>query len=323
MLIMIRKNIRAIASAAITVAFVAYIYINRHSIFGAFADIQTVYLIPVIIGQLGIQLSNAALLKTTTKPLKVHLSFFESFKLTMISSFVNFFTPVVGGASTRAVYLKREHDLAYSSFLGVIYSNYLIIFVVSFFTGLMALVSISGALSVSAGKIVAIFFAAGTVFSLLFMLFGHLITNRLNQSDVKKPLIRKVSKKIALVDQGWSLIRRDRITMLSMTACSIATTASVTILYWGAMKSLGINTGLNIALLYSALAIVGLLINITPGSLGIREAVYASIYTVTAIGAQQVVAFSLIDRMTQLILLGIGWILFNRAILKGFSKKDF
>jgi len=60
---------------------------------------------------------------------------------------------------------------------------------------------------------------------------------------------------------------------------------------------------------------VGLLFNVTPGSIGIREAVYAAISSITGIKPRQVVAFSLVDRPMQLLVIGLGWILFSRGLL--------
>jgi len=254
------------------------------------------------------------------KPLKLNIGLWESTKLTAVSSFVNFFTPVVGGASARALYLKREYGLTYSSFVGVVYANYLIIFLVSFLFGLAGLFTISGAISSGVGRTLGTFFSAGVIGSLLFMLLGHKLTGNLRRLNFRNKILKKIAEKVVLVDEGWESIRTNRRAIIMMSLWSAGTMASVTLIYWAAMRCIGLNTGLSVTLIFSALAIVGLLFNITPGSVGIREAIYASIYSISGVGAKQVVAFSLVDRSTQLILLGIGWMLFGRMVMKGIIK---
>jgi uncharacterized membrane protein YbhN (UPF0104 family) len=88
------------------------------------------------------------------------------------------------------------------------------------------------------------------------------------------------------------------------------------------MNSLALHGSVWVALVFSSLAIIGLLFNITPGSVGIREAVYAGMYSVTALTLKQVVAFSLVDRPAQLIVISIGWILFGKSILNAAPDKQ-
>jgi uncharacterized protein (TIRG00374 family) len=303
----------------ISLLFIAYILVNRHAIFGTLKDLSIGYLIIVAIGQLGIQVFNALLMRSTLEPLGKQVGMFEAFRLTTVASFINFFTPVIGGASVRAVYLKTRHGLAYSSFISAVYANYLIIFLVSFLIGLAGLLNIPGATNNRAGKIVALFFLVGIAGSIFFMLVGHRFTNLLRRSSFRSRWARKTVHNIMLVDDGWGAIRKNPQAILFMGIWSACTMLSVVLVYWAAMKSIGLQPTLGVSVMYAALAIVGLLFNITPGSIGIRETVFAAVYSITAITAQQVVAFSLVDRTVQLLLLGAGWLLFNQAVMK---KKD-
>ena len=300
----------------ISLAFIAYIAINWEFISDTLRNLSWKYLSLVIIGQAGIQFFNALLLRSTVEPLEKEVGIFEAFRLTTVASFINFFTPVVGGAGVRALYLKAKHGLAYSTFIGVVYANYLIIFLVSFMLGLLSLFFVPGALSEEAGKIVALFFLAGIAASALFMAAGHKLIYALSKRDFRRQFTKKVAEQIALADKGWRTIRKRSKTLYLMGLWSVCTMLSVVLVYWAAMKSIGLEPTLAISIIYAALAIVGLLFNVTPGSIGIRETVFAAVYSFTAITAQQVVAFSLVDRTVQMLMLGAGWIFFNQAIMK-------
>lgn len=312
---------RIIISAGITFVLIIYIYLNRHSIFGSFTHINLFFLVFVFIGEIGIQVANALVLKSTLSPLKIEIGYSESFRLTVVSSFVNFFTPIVGGASLKAVYLKRSHNISFPAFISVMYGNYLMFFISSFLLGLIAVLAIPGALSNHVGQLIAAFFASGILGSATFMLYGHKITRLLIRRSFKSKLLNSFIHKISLIDEGWTIIRRDTLSIYRMGLWSGVATLFVALAFWGSMKSINIHPSISATIVFAALSIVGLLFNITPGSVGIREAVYASIFTITAISPKQVVAFALIDRPAQLLVIGCGWILFSNRILRGIKQE--
>jgi uncharacterized protein (TIRG00374 family) len=243
------------------------------------------------------------------------MGFLESFRLTIAASFINFFTPIIGGVGVRAVYLKRQHNLGYAAFAGITYANYLIIFLISFLCGLLGILSISGSLNSGVGEVVALFFIAGILTSTVFLLAGHRFIKYIRGRDNSNKIITKIIEKLILFDESWTVIRKSRSTILRMFLWSTATMLSVILLYWSAMAGLGIKSSVSVATSFAALAVVGLLLNITPGSIGIREAMYAGIYSITGIAAQQVVAFSLVDRATQIVILVVGWSLFSGRMI--------
>ncbi len=321
----IQKHIwKTILSVGISVLVVIYIYANRTSIFGSFAHIEPVYLVVVFAGQVGVQIANAYLLQTQLRPFGKSIHILESLKLTVVSSFVNFFTPVVGGASLRAVYLKRAHSLSYASFVGVLYAYYLMFFAISFLIGMIGLAATPGSFSQTAGQVAALFFSAGIVASILFMAFGHKLIRAFDLLPQSNRYARSFTQKIHLIDDGWSVIRHDSRTVISMGLWAAAATFCVALVYWSALHSLGIDGTVWTAIIFASLAIVGLLFNITPGSVGIREAVYAGMYSITMVNPKQVVAFSLIDRPAQLLVITVGWILFGRSIIAAIpsSKQE-
>src|SRR4051812_3750009 len=96
-------KLRTVFSLLITLAFLFYIYRNRAFLLHSLGGIKPGYFIIVILGQIVVQLSNSLILRSSLRPLGVRLHRLEAIKLTSVSSFVNFFTPVVGGASTKTV----------------------------------------------------------------------------------------------------------------------------------------------------------------------------------------------------------------------------
>ncbi len=315
---MVKKSISAktIISFTISILFLVYLYVNRHSILSSLKDIRLEFFALVIIGQILAQISNSFILLSSLKPLGVPLKGFESFRLTVVSSFVNFFTPVVGGASTKAVYLKSKHGLNYPSFVGALYANYVITFLVSFIFGLLGVLMIPNAISMGVGITLVLFFSVGIVGSIFFIIAGHKVVGLIRKIPIKNKVLKNIIHKISLVDEGWQNIRGSKITVAQISFWSACAMASLMLIYWSSIMSIGLKTNLGSFMIYAALASVSLLLNLTPGSIGVRETLYASIRKLSGINAEQVVTFSLVDRAAQLIVLGTSWLFFGNSILK-------
>lgn len=318
----ISKNIKTVTSTLITLLFFTYLFINRQTIFKDIEGIKFQFFILVIVGQIFVQVFNALILRSTLEPLDVKLKNFEALKLTSVSSFVNFFTPVIGGASTKAVYLKSKYGLKYSTFVSALYANYIVTFLISFSFGLAGIFLIPGALQKNVGSTLALIFSFGITCSFLFIVAGHKITGLLMKLSTKNKLFNSVIHKITIVDKGWNNIRKDKTAVLKVCLWSVGLMASLVTIYWGSAASIGIVTDFGSFLVFAALASVSLLFNLTPGSIGIRETLYSAARKITGINAQQVVAFSLVDRVAQLIVIGTSWLLFGHSILKNVNLKN-
>lgn len=306
----------------ITVLFAVYLYFHHHQLLDSFAHIKFRFLLLVLLGQILGQFANSGVLRSSLRPLNVRLGFFESFRVTVVSSFVNFFAPLIGGASTRAVYLKKRHGLAYSSLLSTLYANYGVMFFVSFTFGVIGVLATPHSMS-DVGLVAILFFAAGLIGSLAFIMVGHKFVRLIRRLKIKNRALKSLINKILIVDEGWGLIRKDRQAMIEMCLWSTIANLCLLMIYWAATSSVGITTNFGTFMIYAAMASVSLLLNLTPGNVGIRESLYASIYKITGVGLQKVIAFSLIDRAGQLIIIGLGWLLFGQSIVKNVTpRKD-
>lgn len=313
--------IRKTISVTITLLFLVYLYFNWASIINAIKDVRPAFFGLVIVGQVVAQIANSFVLRSSLSPLGVRLGRLEAFKVTVVSSFVNFFTPVVGGASAKAVYLKSKHGLAYSSFAGALYANYVVMFLISFIFGLVGVLVIPHAISSDTGVALALFLVAGIIGSALFIAFGHQAIKLLHKIPVKNRVVKRFLDKLQLVNDGWDSIKKDKRSIVGIGVWSVGVNGGLMMIYWAATASIGISTNLGAYMIFAALASVSLLFNLTPGSIGVRESLYASVYKITKINIQQVVAFSFVDRAAQLIVLGAAWMLFGNSILKGLDKR--
>lgn len=317
-----KQNIfRTFASVIISFAFAGYIYLHRHPMITAFKGINTKYIALVVISQIAAQLANAGLLRVSISSFVKNLKMTDAFKITLAASSINFFTPVVGGISAKAIYLKRKHQLSYALFTSVIYANYLIAFLFSFLSGTLGLIVLHHGLRSRATQVATLFFGGGIILCLVFMLFSHKLTRQLHRINFKNNVANKIIQKMLSVNEGWETIRNNKKMLINMSAWTGLAMVCTVSSYVFVMKSLNIHSAFGAILIFAALGNVSLLFNITPGNVGIRETIYASTYSITGINLQTVVAFSLLERTTLILFLGVAWVVFGRKIISEAGRK--
>ena len=164
-------------------------------------------------------------------------------------------------------------------------------------------------------------FLAGSVASFLFIIFGHYLTKIIIKLPTNNKITGALREKLVSSDLAWERIRKDRSAVMGVALGSVLLMLSLMLIYWGSTGSLGIRTVPGAYMIFTSLASISLLFNFTPGSIGVRELLYTSAYSLTAISAKQVVAFSLVDRVAQLMVIGAAWSLFGRTIVRAIKTK--
>lgn len=309
-----KSGFKLLLSVGVSLLFVAFIYANRHKVFEIWSNLRPQFLLLILAGQLCVQVVNAMLMHLTVHTLRPSkLTRLEAVKVTLVSSFVNFFAPVVGGTGAKAVYLKHKHSVDYASFASIMYANYLIAFLTSFLFGLAGVILSAQQLKPQA-VLIAGFFAAGAGICLVFMVFSHGLSGLILQQEFS-PRLTGLATKLVKVADGWTVIRQERRALVKMIGFAAAAMAFTVGVYCLAFASLGISASVWAIVVIASLGNVSLLFNVTPGNVGIREAIYASVYSVTGVGAQAIVAFSLLERSLLLLMLGCGWVIFSHQVL--------
>jgi uncharacterized protein (TIRG00374 family) len=306
----------------ITIAFFAYIIIKREEIFNILKGAQPQYLLLVIISQIFLQFFNSRFLIETLKPFKVKLNGFESFKITLASSFVNYMTPVIGGVGFKGVYLKKKYDINYSEYAGIAYGTYLITGISSFIFALAGL-AITGSLRKGSGEgLLALIFFGTALFLVTIAFIGDRYINFIKNKELDKTKwSHRLIEKLILINLGWQKIIKNKLLVFRLLVISLFTLLSAANIYYFAVKAAGLHTSIGSTMIFASLGIVNLLLNLTPGSIGVREGIYASVSSVTGLTLSSVVSFSLIDRTTQIIILFTSWLLWGGQIVNELDFK--
>jgi uncharacterized protein (TIRG00374 family) len=237
------------------------------------------FLIIIMIFSYGLQL------RILLNHYKLNLDYLQCLSLSRASALFNLVLPFLGGASFKAIYLKKYHNFNYSSFvasMGV--ANILHLMVNSVCA--MILIGI-------AGRSILLFSIASIIFSvsLLFFLFGHKL------SKLHFVSLRYLEN---IIDE-WQRIRKDVKTLAKLFFLSTFNLAIIGFNTYVSFIAFSINISLVTSWTIAAFTTITGLMNLIPGNFGIREAIIIAISSMSGIGINEGAHAAALGRILSLI----------------------
>lgn len=300
----IKKIISISILLAIAFFFIFYVYYHI-SDFKQIMIINPLWLIPLtvlfLVGYLFISIQTKALIL----PLGIKLRNLEAYMLSIITGFYNLITPAYGGMAMRAVYLKKKHGFPYTTFLSSLAGIYVISFFITSLLGLISLFFIYQLYHIFNWIILGVFLA-------LFLPLSFLIALSPQFRETKNKFINRFIR----VANGWNLIRRDRkvisvgiiVTIIGL----IINATSLMISYY----VFGINLNFIQALFLTCITNLTILFIITPGNLGITEAVAVFSALILGLTPAQSLPVAILGRVVQMIVMFTLGPIFSYILLK-------
>jgi len=257
-----RRRIWVIIGTGVAVAAMAAALASQRHLVGYLQHVRpgtTVALIAIV---LLFHVSNGILLRAVASKFGVVLTAGEWFGLPFVTAMGNYITPFAGGMLARASYLKLRHSFPYAKFVSVIAATYLIYGWVAGAAGIAAAVLFAEG-SASRGEVI-LFFAA----MLLILSFCALIP------AFRLPGENSLVRFLNSAFEGWILIRRDFSLLIRFFLYTLATILLGGIAFWlafGALSESPVPFGAPFIIsIFSGLSIF---IRVTPGNLGVSEAI--------------------------------------------------
>lgn len=215
----------------------------------------------------------------------LRLRFFEWFGLSAVSTFGNFVVPLRGGAVSNAIYLKRAHGFAYSSFIGILAAVSILAFWVNSLLGLISLLLIY-LLHGFFSQIVTLVFAAS------FLSLSALMWLSPGVEDASHSWFIRFSEAI----NGWRKIRAHSIEIFQTVALLVLNIILITFTTVVEFRILGLEVDISKALFLAIFPAFSSIISLTPANLGVREAFAVLSGIVAHVSIPEVLAVSLLDR---------------------------
>ncbi len=269
-------------------AIALYLDSHRH-ILGAFGEITISAGIYLIMLRILFLMTNGLVLREFTLKFDVRLSIKECFGLSALTSMGNYIAPFSGGLIARAAYLKYRHSFPYAQFATLVASNYLVAFWVV------------GIVGIGASAKFAITTASSSGIVLLFVAVVVVISTVATLPSVKLPGNNFLSKTTNNALEGWHFVKSDRPLLARLAVYSFFNILLNGLSFWVAYTALGLSISFSAALLISLVAVFTILVNITPGNLGIQEAVVSLSSGLLGAGAAEGLLAALLIRAAMLI----------------------
>lgn len=306
---LLSRNLSLLITAVILLIFVAYFIDNAHK-FEPLLHIRFVLLLIIAAADiLSIGISGV-FTKFILEPFNKYIPLKESFYISLLSSVGNFFAPAGAGFGFRAVYLKRKYSFPYSEYLSTLSGNYILVFLVNSFFGLLSLYLLRAKANGQFGVLAAIFLAIFIV-SLLLTIIKVPLKEAKEAGADRAGQIRRILYRIT---HGWNFIASHKPLLGKLIGLTFFNLLLTMIIAWAIFHSLHFSVGFAPLLLFSVLGSLSLFINITPANLGVKEAIYLFSSAVLGLSAPQVLSVALVDRGVLFLVLAFCWMGFGRKV---------
>lgn len=275
--------------------FVIYFALRPHE-FKPLLEISILILVFVGLAKVLTNIASGIFLKITIEAFTARMRMVEGLYISILSSIGNYFGPLLGGTSVRAIYLKQNFSLSYSNFASTLAGYYEIVFLAN---SILALVSIGLLVGNPVSSPIFLFFLVWLL-ALLGILFIKLPDRNRAMKKLKKwrspkPIIKAVEI-IYDIERGWKLIMSQRMLMAKLFLLAVLGFVITFVTAWLEFSAIGVEISAPALGLYTALSGVSLLIAITPGAIGIRESLLVVNSSLMGVTSTQVLQVAVIDR---------------------------
>ena len=278
--------------ALVLVVTAIALYLNSHrQLFSAFQNISFPDVLFLAALCLLLLMTSGLALRVFACKVGVRLTPKEWFGLSVVSTMTNYIAPFSSGSIARASYLNRCHNFPYRQFIAFIGSNYLVTAWVAGVVGVVTLLSLfaTGFFSWQ----ITIWFVIVTV--------GTSVLAKL--PSVTLPWKSRPTEALNASFQDWALVKDDRALIARLMTYALVNILVNGLSFWTAYKALGSPISFTVALLIAVLALLSGLVNLTPGNLGIQEAVVSFSSGLLGTGIGQGLLVTLLIRAVSMVVI--------------------
>lgn len=218
----------------------------------------------------------------------IRLEPIEWFGLSVVTTMGNYIAPFVGGVVARAAYLKRRHALPYAQFATLLASSYLITLWVIGAVGTLALLVFNIVVQFH-WQVLAFFVTIVVAVSVPVLLLPF-----------RLPWKNRAAKVVNTSLDGWAIVKSDWALLSKLVAYTLVNILLNAASFWVAYDTLGSPVTFGAALLIGLLGSISILVRITPGNLGIQEAVLSLSSALIGAGADEGLLAALLIRAATL-----------------------
>jgi uncharacterized membrane protein YbhN (UPF0104 family) len=311
-----KKHISLILTIGVVALFVWY-GVAHPEMFKSLGQVSLLALFLIVALRLVTIWSNGLFTKWTVEAFTDRLSMGEGFMVAVLTAVGNFFGPLLGGMGIRAVYLKKYHRLPYSKFTSTLIGYYQMMFI---FNSLLAVGSLLFLPRTHQTWLLILFFVAWIVGFAAFAVV-HL-PKRERMGRLERTKVGSFAVKVLYdVEDGWKLLRGNKVLMVRMAALAIINLIALYLISLVEFKALNLPMNAATLGLYTALVQASLLLSITPGAVGLREAMLFILAATVGLTNQEIIQIAILDRGIYFVMLAVLLVVTRQSKLRrAFTK---
>ena len=254
-----------------------------------------------------------------------NINFIKLFFIKLVGYSVGCIIPSanLGGEPVRVIILKKESDIPLTKNIASVIVDKSLEITVGFLFLLLAVFLLLISYTLPKNTIVILIFAVGFLLIMIYLFYTKTLSNKGFFSSIIKffridriNFIKNIKKNIEKTEEQVSkFFRKQKIASLIAIILSVIMQIIFIINYKLILSFLGYDVTIIQALLILSLSSFAYLIPI-PGAIGTYELAMAIIFTLLGIGAETGVAFSLIIRCLNIVIISIGMIFLSHFGIK-------
>ena len=286
-----KRLVGPVATGAVLIVFAVYAVRNRES-FSGLLMVSWITLGLVAVGRLLIFSSNGMFIKWTAEAFTRRLSMGEGIYVGILSAVGNFFGPLLGGAGIRAVYLRRVHGLPYAKFTSTLMVYYVVLFGINFalaFVGLL-IVDVEGTPFLLLGL-----FGGGLVL-LAPSVFVRLPRRVGAHGSAGSRTSRRIVRHLMDIEDGWRRLLGRPGLLLKLIGLAALSVGAQFLIAFVSFDSIGADISWAALAVYVSIVTISLLVAVTPGAIGIREAMLLLVSETLGVTNAEILQVATIDR---------------------------
>jgi uncharacterized protein (TIRG00374 family) len=299
-----KLKLSSILTLLFIAAFVVYFLANP-DLLSSLREVSLGILVLIGLTKMVTNIVNGLFMQWSVEVFTKRMRLSEGVYIAVMSAIGNFFGPLLGGATIRAVYLKKVHNLSYSFFTSTLAGYYVILFAAN---SLLAILSLLFLRNNAHSKGLFIFFAAWLAVMIILM-FMRLPKREVISRYERNRVTKFIATAVYDMESGWRRLIRNRklVPKLFFLACCGFAITFIT----GYLEFRAIDASISLAGLglFTAVSTSSMLVSLTPGAIGIRESLLLLTSSAMGVTSDQILQVAVIDRAVSFAVLGVLYLL--------------
>lgn len=247
--------------------------------------------------------------KLMAERLGIRLAFVDWYGLLIVTNLISLAIPARGDLALSALYLRKKYSLPITHFISMLYGSTILLILCLSITGIFCMALIAAEGVTLDNRILGIV----ATFGVLSLFLGGLPPSLFRGENW-------IMRKLRAALEGWIHLRSDKTLLTKLTFLTLSGIVLISLWMYASYRMLGFEISVLSATVTGVIFQMSFIISITPGNLGLREALLGFTSQILGLGFAEGVAVALLQRAVSiLVILCLGGI-FSAFVMRSLTS---